>query len=579
MPPLTNLRVAQIFEQVADLLEATGESPYKVQAYRRVARNIGRLEEDLHQLAAQGRLTEIPGVGTEIEKKIREILQTGKLGYLERLKAELPGVLTLMEVPGIGPKTAYRLSQELGIRTIEDLEAALQKGDEFWARVPRFTPRLVENIRRGLEAYRRRSPRLPLGQAVVFFEELRRSLIQAGARRVEAAGSLRRYEETVGDLDLVAVGADPEELARRLAGDPDIQAAETAGPGWVRVRLAPGVNGDIYVADEENFGAVLVWATGNLEHLRQLESRLAGAGYKLTGQGLLGPGGRPVKTPAEDPVYELAGWPYIPPELRSGTEEFAPDVARRLENLVALEDIRGDLQSHTDWSDGGASLEAMVRAAAARGFEYLAITDHSAGRANAGGLNPERLGAQRAAIEALNGRLRAEGRRIRVLAGVEVDIRADGGLDLPPEALAPLDVVVGSLHTALTQPPERVTERLLRAVGTGLIHILGHPTARLIGSREPVQFDREAVFRAAAEAGVALEINGNPDRLDLNPADIRLARRLGACFAVNTDAHYPTNFDFIKFGVMMARKAWVRRDEVINTRDLDQLFEWLRRRR
>jgi len=578
MPQLTNLRVAQIFEQVADLLEAKGESPYKVQAYRRVARNIGRLEEDLHELAAQGRLTEIPGVGTEIEKKIREVLETGKLGYLERLKAELPGVLTLMEIPGIGPKTAYRLSQELGIRTIEDLEAALQKGDEFWAKVPRFTPRLVENIRRGLEAYRRRSPRLPLGQAVIFFEELGRSLAQAGARRVEAAGSLRRYEETVGDLDLV-VCADPEELAQRLAGEPDVQAAETAGPGWIRVRLASGVNADIYVANEENFGAVLVWATGNLEHLRQLESRLAGAGYKLTGQGLFGPGGRAVKTPVEEAVYELAGCPYIPPELRAGAEEFGPDVARRLENLVTLKDIRGDLQCHTDWSDGGASLEAMVRAAAARGFEYLAITDHSAGRANAGGLNPDRLTAQRAAIESLNSRLRAEGREIRVLAGIEADIRADGGLDLPPEALAPLDVVIGSLHTALTQPPERMTQRLLRAVGSGLIHILGHPTARLIGSREPVEFDREAVFRAAAEAGVALEINANPDRLDLNPADIRLARRLGARFAINTDAHYPTNFDFIKFGVMMARKAWVCRDEVINTRDLDQLFEWLRRRR
>jgi len=579
MPQLTNLRVAQIFEQVAHLLEAKGESPYKVQAYRRVARNIGRLEADLSELAAQGRLAEIPGVGTEIEKKIWEILQTGKLGYLERLKAELPGVLTLMEVPGIGPKTAYRLSRELGIRTIDDLEAALEKGDEFWARVPRFTPHLLEKIRRGVEAYRRRSPRLPLGQAVVLFEELRRSLGRAGATRVAAAGSLRRYEETVGDIDLVVVCTEPEELARRLAGDPNVQSAETAGPGWVRARLISGINVDIYTADDQNFGAVLVWATGNLEHLRQLEGRLAGAGYRLTGQGLLGPGGRLVKAPDEQLVYELAGWPYIPPELRNGADEFAADVAERLKTLITLEDIRGDLQCHTDWSDGDAPLEDMVRAAAARGFEYLAVTDHSAGRANARGLGPDRLAAQRAVVEALNQRLRAEGAGIRVLAGIEVDIRADGGLDLPPEALAPLDVVVGSLHTALSQPPERMTERLLRAISSGFIHILGHPTARLIGSREPVEFDREAVFRAAAEAGIALEVNANPDRLDLNPADIRLARRLGARFVISTDAHHPSNFEFIKFGVMMARKAWLRRDEVLNTGGIDQLLNRLKARR
>ncbi len=579
MPPLTNLRAARIFEQVADLLEAKGESPFKVQAYRRVARNLERLEEDLYALAADGRLAEVPGVGKELEKKLREILQTGRLGYLERLKAELPGVLTLMEVPGIGPRTAYRLSQELGIRTIEELEAALEKGDEFWARVPRFTPHLIDNIRRGLEAYRRRSPRLPLAQAVVVFDELRRVLAGVGAGRVEPAGSLRRYEETVGDLDLVVVCSDAGELARRLAASPEVESAETAGGGWVRLRLASGLGVDIYTADPANFGAVWVWATGNRDHLRELGARLAAAGYSLTERGLLGPGGSPVATPDEGAVYELAGLPYLPPEVRAGADEFAPDVARRLADLVTLEDIRGDLQTHTDWSDGSAPLEVMVRAAAERGLEYMAVSDHSAGRGNARGLDAVRLAAQREAIAALNEELARRGAKIRVLAGIEVDIRADGHLDLPPEVLKTLDVVVGSLHTALTQAPERVTERLLRAIRTGAIDILGHPTARLIGSREPVGFDREAVFRAAAEAGVALEINANPERLDLNAADIRLARRLGAVFAVNTDAHHPSNFDLMKFGVMTARKAWVRRDEVVNTRTLPELLEWLRQRR
>lgn len=579
MPVLTNLRVARIFEQVADLLEAKGESPFKIQAYRRVARNLERLEEDLHVLDAEDRLTDIPGVGKEIEKKIREILRTGKLGYLERLKAELPGVLTLMEIPGIGPKTAYRLTQELGIRTVEDLEAALARGDDFWSRVPRFTPHLVDNIRRGLEAYRRRSPRLPLAQAVVLFEELRSTLTQVGAGRVEPAGSLRRYEETVGDLDLVVVFPDAGELARRLSGKPEVESAETAGRGWVRARLASGLSVDLYVVGPADFGAAWVWATGNRDHLRELEARLAAAGYRLTGEGLVGPGGTPVPAADEEVVYKLAGLPYIPPEVREGGEEFGPDVARRLARLVDLADIRGDLQSHTDWSDGSAPLEVMAQAAAERGLEYLAISDHSAGRANARGLNAERLAAQRAAIAALNEELHRRGARICLLAGIEVDIRADGRLDLPGEVLKTLDVVVGSLHTALTQPPDRVTERLLRAIRTGLVDILGHPTARLIGSREPVDFDREEVFRAAVEAGVALEINANPERLDLNAADIRLARGLGARFAINTDAHYPSNFDLMRFGVMTARKAWVCRDEVVNTRPLPELREWLKQRR
>ncbi len=579
MPVLTNLRVARVFEQVADLLEARGESPFKIQAYRRVARSLERLEEDIHLLDAEGRLTDIPGVGKEIEKKIREILRTGKLGYLERLKAELPGVLTLMEIPGVGPKTAYRLTTELGIRTIEDLEAALAKGDEFWARVPRFTPHLVDNIRRGLEAYRRRSPRLPLGQATIFFEELRHTLVRAGVSRVEPAGSLRRYEETVGDLDLVVVFPNAEDLARRLTGSPEVELAETAGPGWVRVRLASGLSVDVYVVDEAGFGAAWVWATGNRDHLEGLQARLGAAGYTLTEHGLVGLDGIPLPVAEEGVIYELAGLPYIPPEVRGGRDEFAPDVARRLAELVGLTDIRGDLQSHTDWSDGSAPLEVMVQAAAERGLEYLAISDHSAGRGNARGLDVGRLAAQREVIAALNEELDRRGIRVRVLAGIEVDIRADGHLDLPAEALKALDVVVGSLHTALTQSRDRVTERLLRAIRTGLVDILGHPTARLIGTREPVDFDREAVFRAAVEAGVALEINANPERLDLNAEDIRRAREFGAQFAINTDAHYPSNFDLMKFGVMTARKAWVRRDEVINTRPLAELREWLRRRR
>jgi DNA polymerase (family 10) len=317
MPVLTNLRVARVFEQVADLLEAKGESPFKIQAYRRVARNLERLEEDLHLLDAEHRLTDIPGVGKEIEKKIREILRTGKLGYLERLKAELPGVLTLMEIPGIGPKTAYRLTQELGIRTIEDLEAALARGDDFWAQVPRFTPHLVDNIRRGLEAYRRRSPRLPLAQAVVLFEELRNTLAQLGAGRVEPAGSLRRYEETVGDLDLVVSFPDAGELARRLSGKPEVESAETAGRGWVRARLASGLSVDLYVVDPAGFGAAWVWATGNRDHLRELEARLAAVGYRLTGDPGAGRrrGGR---LRARRPALHPPGSPGRPRRIRSG---------------------------------------------------------------------------------------------------------------------------------------------------------------------------------------------------------------------------------------------------------------------
>ncbi|MDP2953877.1 MAG: DNA polymerase/3'-5' exonuclease PolX, partial [Chloroflexota bacterium] len=509
---MKNSDIAKVLEHIAELLELKGEIPFKVRAYQRAARTIEGLPHEVAQLAQEGKLRSIPGVGEVLDKKLTELVATGRLQYYEDLKAEFPpGITTLMEVPGIGPKTAHRLSTELGVTDLEKLEQALLEGKV--ASLYRLGDKTAENLLRHLQALRRKDRRIPIGEALPRVEEIIGALKDIpGVRNLTEAGSLRRFKETIGDIDLMGTADSPEEVLRAFTGLPQVKEVLAGGTKKVSVLLHNDLQVDLRIVEDDSFGSLLQYFTGSKDHNVILRERGVKQGLKLSEYGITTlTTGQTEKFPTEEGFYRRLGLQYIPPEVREGQREIELAAEGAIPRLVELGDIRGDLHVHTDWSDGHDSLEAMARAAMARGYRYMAITDHSVGRAVARGLNEERLRAQREEIQALNQRLAP----FHIFTGVELDIRADGHLDFPDAVLLELDIVVASVHSAMGQDKETMTQRLLQAIRNPHVDIIAHPTCRLLGEREPIEADMEAVFKAAAAAGTALEINAMPQRLDL----------------------------------------------------------------
>jgi DNA polymerase (family 10) len=572
----TNKQLADTFTLIADLLEIKGEIIYKTLAYRKAADSLTELGRDVSDIWQEGGLKglqAIPGVGKAIAEKIEELLETGELGFLNRLGEEVPlSLADLLQISGLGPKKVGLFWKELNITTLEELETAARAGE--LRDLPGMGAKSEEKIIKGIEALARRSDRTPLGVAWPFAQELLAFLRDLpDVTTAEAAGSLRRMKETVGDLDILAASANPEPVMAAFVGRPDV--IEIIGQGSTKssVEFINGLRAQLWVHPPERFGTALQYATGSKDHNVQMRELALDRGLSLSEHALTHTdNGDEILCAKEEEVYTTLGLPWIPPELREGRGEVRAALSGGLPNPVTVASLIAELHTHSTWSDGKVTIREMAEAAIARGLKVLAITDHSRSLGIASGLSIEQLWQQRDEIQAVQAKL---GDQITLLHGTEMEIKADGSLDYPDEVLAELDIVIASLHVSLGQDREKATQRVLNAIRNPHVDIIGHPTGRLIPDREGADLDMEAIFAAAAETGTALEISAHPMRLDLNDSYARRAAELGVLLSINTDAHEPDHLDLRFFGAAIARRGWVPPELVINTWEVEKLLNWL----
>jgi len=569
---MKNSEVARVFQDIAVLLELKGENLFKIRAYQKVVRSIEHLPVEVEQLVAEDRLKEVPGAGEAITKKITELVTTGKLDYYEKLKAEFPeGISPLLDVPGIGPKTAMLLSSELGISSVDKLETAISSGKV--ASLPRMGDKITENIRRHIQALRRKDQRIPIGEALLVVDEISAGLSGLpGLKNLSPAGSLRRFRETVGDIDLMGTADNAPEIIQTFASLPQVREVLASGTTKASVVVSGGLQVDLRIVEHDSFGSLLQYFTGSKQHNINLRERAHRRGLKLSEYGITNLATEELeKFATEVDFYERQGLEFIPPELREGQHEIERAELGNIPKLIELSDIKGDLHVHTDWSDGRDTIEAMALAARELGYQYLGITDHSGGRGIAHGLDAKRLRQQISEIRQLNQRIRG----IHIFSGIEVDIRADGSLDMPDELLAELDIVIAAVHSSMNQSQEQMTRRIIGAIENPNVDVLAHPTCRLLPAREPAAVDIEAVFQTAARTNTMLEINGMPSRLDLKDIHAYRARELGVKLVINTDAHNAEHLEFMRFGVGVARRGWCEAQDILNTKPLKEVIAYL----
>jgi DNA polymerase (family 10) len=567
---MKNTAIAKVFSDIADLLELKGENQFKIRAYQKAVRAIEHYPKEIRIMLDEGEdLKSIPGVGDAIAKKTTELVKTGKLEYYENLKAEFPeGIINLLDIPGIGPKTANKLCSELGITSVDSLEQAIKDGSV--ARLFRLGEKTANNILQQIEASRRKDQRIPIGEALPTVEEILSALNSVpGVRNLTYAGSLRRFRETLGDIDLMGTAENPQKVMDTFVSLPIVGQVLVQGPTKSSVIVSGGLQVDLRLVEHEAFGSLLQYFTGSKQHNISLRERGRRQGLKLSEYGITDiTTDKLEKFAEEEEFYRRLGLQYIPPELREAQGEIERAEQGAIPKLVELSDIKGDLHIHTDWSDGHNSIDEMALAAKKLGYQYIAITDHSGGRGITHGLDIERLRKQIEEIKKVNEH--RDG--IQVFSGIEVDIRADGSLDLPHAILAELDIVIAAVHSAMNQNEEKMTRRVLSAVDNPDVDIIAHPTCRLLPAREPVAIDLEAVLRTAAKNNKIMEINAMPDRLDLNDVHASRARELGVKLAIGTDAHDVSHLDFMRFGVGVARRAWCEPQHILNTLPLADIL-------
>lgn len=582
---MENIEIVRVLDEVADLLEIQQANPFRVRAYRNAVRTINAHATPLRKLVEQGAdLTELPSIGKGMADNIRELVESGRLAMLEEMAAEIPpGLVELMRLPGVGPKKARKLWDELGVESIEDLEEVASEGRV--AELPGFGIKTQDRILRGIRNYRTNTARFRLGEV----DELLPPLIEhlqstPGITRLEVAGSYRRRKETVGDIDVLVLADDTRAASDALVGFSGVDSVIGAGGTKTSVRLRSGLQVDLRVVPAESWGAALVYFTGSKEHnirlrRRALERKLRVSEYgvfripddslgdRLGERGIASEGAM-VAGASEEEVYRALDLAWIPPELRADRGEFSASDAGALPDLVESSDLRGDVHMHSTWSDGRVSLEEMVEACASRGYEYMAITDHSKALAMVEGLDAAKLRRQWAEIA----EVQAAHPEIRILRGMEVDILRDGALDLEDEMLDQLDVVIISIHSFFGLDRAQQTERVLKALAHPRSMIFGHPTGRIINRRGPIDVDIDDILHACAEFGVAVEVNSHPNRLDLKDSHLRRARELGVPVVVTTDAHRPDDLDLAHYGIEQARRAWLTPAHILNTRGADDFL-------
>jgi len=571
----SNRQLAEIFQNIANLLEIKGEVIYKILAYRRASESLNDLGRNIYAVWEEGGLEEIPGIGKAIAEKIAELLSTGELGFYEKLKNEVPvGLVEVLQVPDLGPKKAALFWRELGITNLAGLEAAARAGR--LRSLPGMGEKSEVKIIAGIEALSRRTNRIPLGRAWPVAQELIHFLSQQpGVAAVEVAGSLRRMRSTVGDIDLLVAAQDSEAVMAGFVQRPDVARILGHGPTKSSVEFVHGLQAQLWVHPPERFGTALQYATGSKDHNVRLRELALKQGLSLSEHSLARLDGGEILCATEEEVYTELGLPWIPPELREDRGEIQAARSGKLPHLLELSDMQAELHTHSDWSDGRLSILEMAEAARKRGKQVLAITDHSVGLGVAGGLSADEIKHQRAEIIAAQS---AMGDSLHILQGAEVEIRSDGSLDYPDEVLAELDIVIASLHSGLRQSREKVTERTLNAIHNPHVDVIAHPTGRMIPDREGADLDMDAILAAAASAGVALEINAHPSRLDLDDVYARRAVEQGVLLTINTDAHADYDLDLLHFGLSTARRGWVEASQVINTWNPASLLTWLKER-
>ncbi len=567
---MTNAQIAAAFDELADLYELDGAVQYRVLAYRTAARTVREASTSVEQLVREGRVTELPGIGKTLETKLQTLIETGDTTQAQKLRAQFPsGLIAMMHLPGFGPKRARRLYDELGIDSLEALRAAAeqQKLRDLRGFGAKVEEKLLEQLAAGFDG--RPAARVLLSRALPIAEEVVDALRAApGAERVEVAGSLRRQADSVKDLDVIATAADPVALVRTLTELPVVESVDSSGEAGGRVTTHSGMKVDLKVVEPDQFGNVLQHFTGSKDHNVALREAAVKKGLHVSEYGILDDAtGETLRCATEEEVYAKLGLPYIEPELRQGRGELEAAAAGKLPELVTVADLRGDLHSHTTLSDGVEDVEAMVAGAQARGYEYLAITDHSASHGFGNHVDPDTLRAQIERVRALNAGL--EG--FDVLIGTETNVLTDGSLDYDDELLAELDWVVASVHTSFGMSEQDMTARMVAAIEHPLVDVIGHPTGRKIESRSPYALDVDRVIEAAARTHTMLEINAAPDRRDLNEIHARAAAEAGVLIVVDSDAHSVRNLGLIRFGIATARRAWLTADQVANTRSWAEL--------
>ncbi len=570
---MKNQEIVRIFNDIADLLEIKGENPFRIRAYRRAALNIEGLTKDVAE-TLKGELIKIPGIGQDLAGKIEEYVRTGRLQFYEDLKKEVPeGLSLLLSVPSLGPKTAKLFFEKLKIKNLEDLERFAR--EHKLSGLPGIKEKTEENILKGIEMLKRGMERQPLGKVLPIANDILQHLKnKAPVKNLSIAGSIRRWKDTIKDIDVLATSQDPKAVMNAFVHLPHVKDILMHGPTKSSVIIYEGLQVDLRVVEEDSFGAALAYFTGSKAHNIRLREMAVKSGMKINEYGIFRESdNKKMGGKEEGDIYRILGLPYIPPELREDTGEIEAAIEGRLPKLVNLRDIKGDLHVHTKRSDGSHDFEELIDEAKKRGYEYIEITDHAKGLGIARGHSAERLMEEKKEIDGLNKRLKG----FRLIAGTEVDIRSSGEIDFPDEILKKMDIVVASIHSGFRQNKEQITKRLISAMRNPYVSIIAHPTGRLIGEREPYDVDMNEVLKVAKETGTAMEINAYPLRLDLNDVYAKMAKETGVPIVISTDTHIISQFDYMGYGVSIARRAWLEKKDILNTLSYNSLIKALRK--
>lgn len=569
---MKNKDLADLFEKMADILEFKGENPFKISAYRKASRIIGDLTQDIEEIAEQGELKNIPGIGEGMAQKIVEYLKTGEISKFEEMRKGVSDeLIAIMDIPGMGPKTLSMLHREKGIGNLSQLEKALEGGSLMG--LYGIGEKKIENIKRGIQLLKQSKGRMNLGMAFPVAKRIVETLRQkTGSKKIEWAGSLRRMKENIGDIDILATGPNKEKIFRTFTHLPEVKEVLASGETKASVIVEGGTQIDLRVVEEDSYGAALQYFTGSKGHNIHLRGIAKARGIKINEYGVF-KGKKKIGGKEEKDVYRSLKMDWIDPELREDRGEIEAAQKGRLPKLVQESEIKGDLHVHSKWSDGAFSIEEIAKAAQKRGYQYVAICDHSKSLKIAHGLDESRLTKQMEEINHLNEKLKG----FQILKGTEVDILTDGKLDLSEKILEKLNIVVGAVHSGFKQDKGKMTKRIIRALENPYIHILAHPTGRLLGARDPYEVEIEEVMEEAKKYGKSLEINAYFERLDLNDIHCRKAKEMGIRVGIGTDSHHLDQMWMMSLGVAVARRGWLETKDVLNTLSLKEILKWCQR--